>query len=116
MKSSNAPVSGGVTGGMQTHKPEAARAYIMKAFASGETSGKKKTGVTLEREKEHNLGLLLGALYLLFGSWVEHVSRSELDSRAYNWYVQFRPSVETGQAGWVSLLPYFFSKTFFKKN
>jgi hypothetical protein len=88
-------------GGMPVHKPEGARAYIMKAFASAEggSAGKKK-GVALEREKEMNLGLVLGALDLLFASWVEHISRDELDRRAWGWYVQVRPEVESGAAGW----------------
>ncbi len=104
MKNTNAPVTGGTAGGMPIHKPEGARAYILKAFASpaaGENEKKKKkTGVALEKEKEENLGLLLGALNMLFGSWVEHVSRDELDRKAWSWYVQVRPDVEAGVAGW----------------
>lgn len=104
MKTSNAPVTGGTSGGMPIHKPEPARSYIMKAFASapveGETSTKKKTGVALERQKESNLGSLLSALDTLFRSWVEHISRDELDRRAWSWYMQTRPQVESGAAGW----------------
>lgn len=68
MRSTNAPVVGGTAVGMPVHKPESTRAYILKAFASGESLNgkKKKTGVTLEREKGHNLGLLLGALDFAF--------------------------------------------------
>jgi hypothetical protein len=105
MRSMNAPVAGGTAAGMPIHKPESARAYIMKAFASGEgTDGspakKKRTGVALEREKEHNLGLLLGALDLLFSSWVQHISRDDLDRRAWIWYTEVRPEVEAGVSGW----------------
>lgn len=103
MRDTNAPVVGGTASGMPVHKAEGARAYIMKAFASSpgtDTPAKKKTGVALEREKEHNLGLLLGALDLLFASWVEHISREDLDRRAWSWYVQVRPDVESGVAGW----------------
>jgi hypothetical protein len=89
MRSMNAPVVGGTAAGMPVHKPEFARAYILKAFASGEsTDGKKKTGAALEREKEQNLGLLLGALDLLFSSWVQHISRDDLDRRAWIWYTE----------------------------
>ncbi len=104
MKSTNAPVTGGAAGGMPIHRPESARAYILKAFASKPDSDakKKKSAVALEREKEHNLGLLLGALEMLFASWVDHISRDDLDRRAWSWYVQVRPDVESGVAGWGS--------------
>jgi hypothetical protein len=104
MKNTDAPVTGGTASGMPIYKPEGARAYILKAFAlppaAEDEKKKKKTGVVLEREKEQNLGLLLGALDMLFASWVEHVSRDELDKRAWGWYVQVRPEVEAGTAGW----------------
>jgi hypothetical protein len=105
MKSTDAPVTDGTAGGMPVYRPEGARMYILKAFASppasaDEKAKKKKTGVALEREKEENLGLLLGALDLLFSSWVEHISRDELDRKAWGWYVQVRPEVEGGVAGW----------------
>jgi hypothetical protein len=105
MRSTNAPVAGGTAAGMPIHKPESARAYILKAFASGESTDgspakKKKTGVALEREKEHNLGMLLGALDLLFGSWDQHISRDDLDRRAWIWYTEVRPEVEPGVSGW----------------
>lgn len=105
MRSTDAPVTGGTAGGMPIHKPQGARAYILKAFASPPLaedglSKKKKTGVALEREKEENLGLLLGALDMLFSSWVEHINRDELDRKTWGWYVQVRPEVEGGVAGW----------------
>lgn len=97
----NNSVTGKTGIGLPIHKPEGARSYILKAFApSDEASMKKKTGVALEREKEHNLGLLLGALEMVFGSWVAHIGRDELDKRAWAWYVQVRPEVESGAAGW----------------
>jgi len=106
MKSKDAPVTGGTASGMPIHKPESARAYILKAFpsapykSSDSPAKKKKTGVALEREKEHNLGILLGALDMLFGSWAGHISHDELDRRAWKWYCQVRPEVESGVAGW----------------
>lgn len=100
MRSTNSS-GGGVGGGLPIHQPDSARSYIMKAFApSGDATTKKKTGVVLEREKERNLGLLFGALELLFGSWMEHIGTDELDRRAWSWYVQVRPEVESGAAGW----------------
>lgn len=82
------------------HRPESARSYIMRAFASSGEAAKRKSGVALERERERNLGLLLRALDGLFGSWAGHVSREELDRKAWAWYVHVRPEVESGPAGW----------------
>ena len=105
MRSKDAPVTGGTAGGMPIYRPEGARAYLLKAFANPspveEAKGtKKKTVAVLEKEKEDNLGLLLGALDKLFESWVEHLSRDELDRRAWGYYVQVRPEVDSGVAGW----------------
>ena len=105
MRSTDAPVTGGTAGGMPIYKPESARSYILKAFgcplpAADSPVRKKKSGAALDREKDENLGLLLGALDMLFSSWVEHISRDELDRRAWTWYVQVRPEVESGVAGW----------------
>jgi hypothetical protein len=104
MRSKDAPVTGGTAAGMPIYQPEGARTYILKSFSSpplaADSPKKKKSGVALGREREENLGLLLGALDLLFGSWLEHLSRDELDRKAWNWYVQVRPDVESGVAGW----------------
>jgi hypothetical protein len=101
MRKTDAPVTGGTVAGMPIHKPEGARQYILKSFSSPPDSGKKKkSGAAMGREREENLGLLLGALDLLFGSWVNHISREELDHRAWGWYVNVRPNIEAGVAGW----------------
>lgn len=106
MKSTGAPVTGGTVAGMPIYKPQGARAYIIKSFGSPPASvgedikTKKKSGVALDKEREENLGLLLGALDLLFASWTKHVSCDELDRKAWGWYVQVRPDVESGAAGW----------------
>ncbi|KAF8867148.1 hypothetical protein BDZ45DRAFT_710161 [Acephala macrosclerotiorum] len=102
MRKKDGPVTGGTAAGMPIHKPEGARQYILKAFSSPPDPElkKKKSGAALDREREENLGLLLGALDILFGSWVDHLSREELDRRAWSWYVAVRPEVESGVAGW----------------
>ncbi|KAF7853401.1 hypothetical protein EAF04_010695 [Stromatinia cepivora] len=93
---------------MPIHRPEGARRYILNAFASPpddevEERGRgkrKKSAKVIAEEKEENLGLLMGALDFLFESWVDHIGRDELDRRAWGWYVQIRPEVESGVAGW----------------
>ncbi|KAL2126405.1 hypothetical protein VTI74DRAFT_971 [Chaetomium olivicolor] len=101
-----------VTGvvGMQIHRPEAARSYLLKSFATsssqdqekdtGKSPKKAKPQKVVAAEKEENLGLLLGALRMLFESWADHLDVAELDRRAWGWYVSVRPDVESGQAGW----------------
>ncbi|XXG95823.1 hypothetical protein Hte_002094 [Hypoxylon texense] len=105
--------------GMPIHRPEAAKSYLLRSFATrvdnpGGAAGdadaaqgsptkstpKKKTAKALEVEKEENVARLLGALRLLYESWVGHLSAAELDRRAWGWYVAVRPDVESGPSGW----------------
>ncbi|KAI4656258.1 hypothetical protein J4E93_000977 [Alternaria ventricosa] len=100
---------------------QSARAYLMRAFetpaaelvkkADGDVDVKvegapapkpkgKRTAATIAAEKERNLGLLLGALELLYGSWAKVLSKEDLDKRAWGWYVRVRPEVAQGAAGW----------------
>lgn len=107
---SGAPVSRHVVG-MPIHAPEGARAYLLKSFgtaeveAEGEGAGKspakkKMTFKAIEAEKAENLGLLLGALRIVFDSWADHLMPAELDRRAWAWYSAVRPAVDGGQSGW----------------
>lgn len=105
--------------GMPIHRPEAAKAYLLRSFATrvdassdgtGESEApqssttkstpKKKTAKALELEKEENVARLLGALRLLYESWAGHLTTTELDRRAWGWYVAVRPDVESGPSGW----------------
>ncbi|KAH6842853.1 hypothetical protein B0I37DRAFT_383028 [Chaetomium sp. MPI-CAGE-AT-0009] len=105
--------------GMQVHRPEQARGYLLRSFgsavvaaaegegataaaaaATGKSPKKAKTLKAMEMEKEENLGLLLGALRIVFDSWAGHLGAAELDRRAWGWYVAVRPDVESGTAGW----------------
>ncbi len=100
---------------------QSARAYLMKAFDTPATEIVKKEDVDVEvkterglapkpkgkrtaaviaAEKERNLGLLLGALELLYKSWALVLSKEDLDKRAWGWYVRVRPEVAQGAAGW----------------
>lgn len=107
--------------GMPIHRPEAAKTYLYKSFATrmdnsddgvtdsavaegsvstSKSTVKKKTAKVLELEKEENVARLLGALRLLYDSWADHLSIGELDRRAWGWYVSVRPEVESGPSGW----------------
>ncbi|KAJ8124258.1 hypothetical protein O1611_g9383 [Lasiodiplodia mahajangana] len=107
--------------GMPIHRPETARAYLFKSFAtrietshmegSGESpdlqkagiskmAPKKKTAKALDLEKEENVSRLLGAIRIVYESWADHLSAADLDRRAWNWYVAVRPEVESGPSGW----------------
>jgi len=100
---------------------QSARAYLMRAFETpaaelvkkedGDVDVKvegapapkpkgKRTAATIAAEKERNLGLLLGALEVLYGSWAKVLSKEDLDKRAWGWYVRVRPEVAQGAAGW----------------
>ncbi|KAI6249771.1 hypothetical protein HI914_01999 [Erysiphe necator] len=88
---------------MPIHKPERARDCLLTSFASTTKFGnfkKKKSSADLNYEKEENLSLLLGALDLLFASWVNTLTFDELDRRAWAWYIRMRPSNEGGLIGW----------------
>ncbi|KAI0105241.1 hypothetical protein GGR51DRAFT_560453 [Nemania sp. FL0031] len=110
--------------GMPIHRPEVAREYLFKSFAtrietsqiegsafSGNPSSpqkssiskaapKRKTVKALDLEKEENVARLLGAIRMLYESWADHLSAADLDRRAWNWYVAVRPEVESGPSGW----------------
>lgn len=91
------------TVGMAIHRPEGARNYLLRSFVSfekGEESSGKKTVAAVNEEKQENAGRLLGALRLLFASWATVLSTSELDRRAWSWYVSVRPDVDSGPSGW----------------
>ena len=98
----------GFSSDLPIYTPQSARSYLLKAFerktGAAETgtshSKKKATKSSLMAEKERNLALLLGALDLLFKSWSDHLSKDELDSKAWSWYVRVRPDVASGISGW----------------
>jgi hypothetical protein len=92
------------------HTPQSARAYIIKAFNNppnveegNESTSKKgskggKPSVLAQRER--NLGLLLGALELLYESWAGTLDPAEMDKHTWRWYVEVRPAVADGVDGW----------------
>ncbi|KAK6435761.1 hypothetical protein LTR95_008046 [Oleoguttula sp. CCFEE 5521] len=90
------------TANMPIHTPQSARAYLLKSFDSPPSTapGKKPTAAAKAAEKEQNLGVLLQTIELLFQSWLIVITPQELEKRIWGWYVQVRPDVEHGVAGW----------------
>lgn len=109
--SNNIPANA-IVGGFVIHRPEAARNYLLRSISSVSNTSipdhqpvpsspnKKKSDKAQNVEKEENLGLLLGALRLLFDSWTDRLTADELDRRAWGWYTAVRPAVESGPSGW----------------
>ena len=109
LRAANGPlIPGKDTSKLPIYTPESARAYILKSFASApssatvdpESSRKKPSAAAIAASKEKNLGLLLQALDMLYSSWAQVLSTDELDRRAWSFYVNVRPEVEDGVAGW----------------
>lgn len=92
------------TVGMAIHRPEGARNYLLRSFASeedGSGAGKKAmTAAASNDDRQEKLGRVLGAIRLLYASWNGVLGREELDRRAWSWYVATRPDVEAGPSGW----------------
>lgn len=89
-------------GELPIHTPQSARSYLSKSFEikSGTTETAKKAKGATAAEKERALGLLLGALDVLYASWNGSVSSKDLDNKAWGWYVRVRPSIPHGVDGW----------------
>jgi len=103
LKKSSGPATPvvGLGNDLPIHTPQSARAYLLKSFETlPNPTTAKKTSSAKQKEKEHNLGKLLGALDLLYRSWATILDHTELDKRAWNWYIRVRPDVADGVAGW----------------
>ena len=106
LKKSSGPATArtgvGLGNDLPIHTPQSARAYLLKSFETlpNPTTTKKTSSATKQEEKEHNLGKLLGTLDLLYRSWATILDPTELDKRAWNWYIRVRPDVADGVAGW----------------
>lgn len=108
-KPSSANTNSRAPASLPIYTPQSARDYLLKSFASVPTpstskpeqsSRSRRSGAAVAAEKKRNLALLLGALDSLYSSWCHVLSKDELDRRAWQWYVQTRPDVESGVAGW----------------
>jgi hypothetical protein len=89
---------------LSIYRPESARSYLYRAFAKpveeGRTPPKKKAAAAIEDEKEECLGQLLCAIDLVCRSWLPKLDKTELDRRAWSWYIRVRPDVQSGPQGW----------------
>lgn len=93
------------TNGLPIYTAQSARSYLLRSFDSlpaedQKKPAKKQTSAAKQGDKDRNLGLLLGALDLLYQSWSQVLGKEELDRRAWSWYVAVRPDVAAGAAGW----------------
>ncbi|KAF6795365.1 impact protein [Colletotrichum sojae] len=102
--------------GAEIHRPESARAYLSKSFASPQVSqddepepgkipqskdGRFEHGTAMFKDRNsQTLARVLGALRLLYESWAAHLTASEMDQRAWSWYVAVRPEIDPGPSGW----------------
>jgi|TARA_R110002003_G_scaffold121_23_gene10859 hypothetical protein len=103
--SNNARTHRAASSHLPIHTAQSARSYLLKAFETPKDekqarTAKKQTLAVLTAEKEHNLSLVLGALELLYESWIHVLSREDMDKRAWSWYIRVRPDVAQGAAGW----------------
>lgn len=87
--------------------PESARSYLLRSSSEyrdeiNETAArpKKKTSIVTDNEKEKCAGHLLLAIDIVCQSWAATLTKTELDGRAWAWYVRVRPDVQSGVHGW----------------
>lgn len=122
LKKSNGPLVPGKQGGNvgpPIHRPEAARAYLLKSIdlAALDGDGEHETGAKTEEpsspakskklsaadkaaRREQAVAVLLKSIEHVCASWATTLTLEELDRRASSWYIKVRPEVQRGQAGW----------------
>lgn len=101
--------------GLPIYSAQAAKNYVSRSFAVTETernpekanvktessSGQKKlTAAQVLAKKEEAAAMLLKTIDMLFESWTTTLGKEDLDRKAWSWYLQVRPDVAQGQAGW----------------
>lgn len=117
LKRSNGPLvssRAGSSTGPPTHKPQAARSYLLKSIdliENDSVSIKKETDASPAKDKkmtsfakaerrERAVAMLLKSIDHVCASWSETISTDDLDRRAGSWYAKVRPEVAQGQSGW----------------
>lgn len=129
LKKSNGPlVAGQGSSGPPMHKPESAKAYLLKSIdlieetaaeqetviksetateivvkteeLSSPAKAKKLTAAGKAARREEAVAMTLKAIDYALASWKDSLTLEELDRRAGSWYTTVRPDVEYGQAGW----------------
>jgi hypothetical protein len=93
-----------ISNALAIFRPESARSYLYRAFSrpaeESKMPSKKKPATAIEDEKEESLGRLLSAIDLVCQSWLSALDKTELDRRAWSWYIRVRPDVQSGARGW----------------
>lgn len=109
LKRSNGPLIAGRAGstdGPPTHKPHAARSYMLKSIDLVEeeepnTARSNKLSVkAMAERRQRALAMLLKAIDHVCESWSEAISVDDLDRKASMWYNKVRPPVAQDQSGW----------------
>lgn len=79
-----------------------ARSYLLRSISKlqeGKPSKSKSAAATIQ-EKEDYVGHLVRAIDSVCSSWSTTLDSSELDKRAWAWYLRVRPDVQSGAQGW----------------
>ncbi|KAJ5287545.1 hypothetical protein N7478_003231 [Penicillium angulare] len=83
---------------------ESARSYLIRSITRLQENKfpvkKSKPTPFMDGEQEDNVGHLLRAINSVCFSWSTTLDRSELDKRAWAWYLRVRPDVQSGAQGW----------------
>ena len=81
---------------------ESARSYLLRSISKLQegTPSKSKSAATAIQEKEDCVGHLVHAIDSVSSSWASTLNKSELDKRAWAWYLRLRPDVQSGAQGW----------------
>lgn len=122
LRKSNGPLIAGQErrgqSGLPIHTPAAARTYLLKSMnivapndddandhdtsrdPKSSVSKKKASAAKIAARKEEAAAMMLKAIDIVCQSWAGTLTTEELDRRVQSWYVQIRPDVEPGKAGW----------------
>ncbi|KAJ6115775.1 hypothetical protein N7523_006192 [Penicillium sp. IBT 18751x] len=90
------------TSSLPIYTAPSARSYLLRSIGKlqeGKPSKSKSAAATLQ-EKEDCVGHLVRAIDSVCSSWSTTLDSSELDRRAWAWYLRVRPEVQGGAQGW----------------
>jgi len=90
------------TSTLPIYTAESARSYLFRSISKlpEGTPSKSKSAAAAIQEKEDCVGYLVRAIDSVCKSWSMTLNKSELDKRAWAWYLRVRPDVQSGAQGW----------------